>query len=168
MAKKIIRYLSLLTPIILSVSVVLNVWCIKDTITDKGFTSRSWGLFNTPSGVTDLCGFNNAWLIVFGVFVVITIAISVILLALIVSNSFKLTNLYKFEKYLAIALAIATVLGVIFGIIAILVNSNLGFMAGSFIKTSKLVPKAGFYLYAIGGVVFSALSILGSVLKDTK
>ena len=167
MAKKIIRYFTLLTPIILSISVVLNVWCVKDTVTDKGFTSQGWGLFNTPSGVIDLCGFENAWLIVYGVFVVISLAISIVLFALIVSNSFKITNLHRFEKYLAIALSIATALGVIFGIVAILTNASLGFMAGNFIKTSKLVPRAGLYLYVIGGIVFSVLSILGNVLKDT-
>lgn len=167
MTKKIIRYISLLTPIVFLTSVVLNVWCVKDTITDIGYTSQGWGLFNIPHDIISTVGFKSAWLIVFGIFVILSLVISIVLLTIIVLNSFKLTNLYGLEKILAVALGIATAVGLLCGLFAIIANAHLGFMAGTFVETSKLAPKVGFYIYNIGGIVFSALTILGSVLKDT-
>ena len=166
MAKKFIRYISLLTPMIFLISVVLNMWCIKDTITDKGFTSHGWGIFGIPDDIMNTDGLRPVWLVIFGICVIISLILSVVLLTIIVLNSFKLTNKYTLEKLIAIALGAVTLQGVIFGIIAIMTNAHLGFMTGIFVETAKLIPMVGFYIYAIGGVIFSALSILGSLLKD--
>ena len=167
MTKKIIRYISLLTPIVFLVSVVLNVWCVKDVVTDMGYTSQGWGLFNIPHDIIGTVGFKSAWLIIFGIFAIISLVLSIVLLTIIVLNSFKLTTIYRVEKILAISLGIVTTLGLLFGLFAIIANAHLGFMAGEFVETSKLIPMAGFYIYSIGGLVFSAFTILGCVLKDT-
>lgn len=166
MAKKIIRYISLLTPIIFVISVVVNSWCVKDTITDKGYTSSGWGLFNTPHDyLVEGTGFSNVWLILFGIFVILSLVVSIVMVTIMVLNGFKITNLQKIEKYLAISVGVLTVLGLLFGLFAIIANAHLGFMATSFVETSRLVPMAGFYIYTIGGLVFSTISITSSLLQ---
>lgn len=166
MAKRIIRYISLLTPIIFVLSIVLNVWCVKEVVTDKGHTSTGWGLFNTPHDyLVDGTGFKNAWLIIFGIFVVVSLVLSIVMITIFVLDGLKLANLQKIERYLSISLGVVVLLGFLFGLISIIANAHIGFTASSFVETSKLVPLAGFYMYSIGGIIFSAVSITATMLK---
>lgn len=167
MIKKILRYVTFLIIPIYLLPMLVDVWMIKETVTTNNYASESFRILSTPNGyLQNGVKFNNGLLTTFGVLVIASLVISGLIVVVFVLNDLKITKVKVVEKYLCLALVLTTFAGIIIGIIALLVNAKI--LVDVFGVVAKLCAVQGFYIFTIGGSIFSVLSLFVAGKSNTK
>lgn len=167
MINKIIRYITLLVLPVYLLPLLLNVWQIKETVTTNNYAGNSFKILSTPQGYLQSgVKFNNGLLVTFGVLAIISLIIAGLLVTIFVLNDLKISKLNSIEKYLVFALFATTIVAVIIGLIAIIVNANIS--VAMFGSVAKLCPVSGFYVYVIGGGILSTMAFLNEIKLFSK
>lgn len=169
MLKKLCRWLSMLSPVCFLLPLLVNTWCVerKETKLLEAEVVDSWKLLNTPEEyLADGVIFNNTWIKIFGILVIVALVFAVILLVVYLLNSLKVTKLGKLEKPLAIILTVASLLVLVCGLVAIFTNAHIGLdLVVTTTDTARLLPALGFYFAGICGFVLSLFAVFGSKSK---
>lgn len=169
MVKKVLRWISMLCPVVFVLPMFLNTWALD--VTALGNTARSdgFGIFALED-FSQISEAKSVWLTLFAVFAVIALVLSVGVLVVYLLNDLKVTKLQKVEKFLSGALVLVTLLGTIFGIVAICANSKLLYSAvgNTIISKTSLVGLGGLWIFIVGGLILSVLALVTASCKTSK
>lgn len=173
MLKKIMRWLAYLAPVVFAVPMFLITWQVEQKETDllKAQITDEWKLFGTPEGyLEETVKFNNTWLTIFGVLAIVSLVLAALVLVVYLLDDLKVTKLQKCEKLLSALLVLVTVVGIVVGLVAVFANAEIGLNLGGIIetKTHRLLPGAGFYVYAIGGIVMALVAVFTAGVGASK
>lgn len=174
MLKKIMRWVAYLAPVVFALPMFLITWQVERKETDylKAQITDEWKLFGTPEGyLNESAIFNNTWLTIFGVLAIVSLVLAALVLVVYLLDDLKVTKLQKCEKLLGALLVLVTVVGIIVGLVAVFANTEIGVNLGGLVKidtNNRLLPGAGFYVYAIGGLVMALLAVFTAGVGASK
>lgn len=165
MVKKVLRWIAMASPIIFLLPLCLKAWNIASKVNGETFKNAEFaeGIFgNTENAelafkMVDK-EFAKVWLVLFAVFAVIALVLSVAVTVLYILNDLHVLKLQSCEKFLSLALLCATVLGTLFALVALIANAY-STTRGSFSMSLNLVALGAVWVFIVGGLVMSALAV---------